>query len=112
MKGIFFAIMLILPVLAMADDDCATRRDVPDGVQSLQDVIKLGLCRNPQTAAAYASLRASHFNKNAGYANYLPSVSAGVNASKNFAQSSDTLHPNYDWGYGASISASYLIFDI
>ena len=111
MKGIFFAIMLILPVLAMADDDCATRRDVPDGVQSLQDVIKLGLCRNPQTAAAYASLRASHFNKNAGYANYLPSVSAGVNASKNFAQSSDTLHPNYDWGYGASISASYLIFD-
>ena len=111
MKGIFFAIMLILPAVAMADDDCATRRDVPDGVQSLQDVIKLGLCRNPQTAAAYASLRASHFNKNAGYANYLPSVSAGVNASKNFAQSSDTLHPNYDWGYGASISASYLIFD-
>ena len=67
MKGIFFAIMLILPAFAMADDDCATRRDVPDGVQSLQDVIKLGLCRNPQTAAAYASLRASHFNKNAGY---------------------------------------------
>ena len=111
MKGIFFAIMLILPAVAMADDDCATRRDVPDGVQSLQDVIKLGLCRNPQTAAAYASLRASRFSKNAGYANYLPSVSAGVNASKNFAQSSDTLHPNYDWGYGASISASYLIFD-
>ncbi|MBO4582559.1 MAG: TolC family protein [Alphaproteobacteria bacterium] len=111
MKGIFFAILLCLPTVAMADDDCATRRTVPDGVQSLQDVIKLGLCRNPQTAAAYASLRASHFNKNAGYANYLPSVSAGVNASKNFAQSSDTLHPNYDWGYGASISASYLIFD-
>ena len=111
MKGIFFAILLCLPTFAMADDDCATRRTVPDGVQSLQDVIKLGLCRNPQTAAAYASLRASHFNKNAGYANYLPSVSAGVNASKNFAQSSDTLHPNYDWGYGASISASYLIFD-
>ena len=106
MKGIFFAIMLILPVLAMADDDCATRRDVPDGVQSLQDVIKLGLCRNPQTAAAYASLRASHFNKNAGYANYLPSVSAGVNASKGYRD-----HEWEDWGYGASISASYLIFD-
>jgi len=106
MKGIFFAIMLILPVLAMADDDCATRRDVPDGVQSLQDVIKLGLCRNPQTAAAYASLRASHFNKNAGYANYLPSISAGVNASKGYRD-----HEWKDWEYGASISASYLIFD-
>jgi len=56
-------------------------------------------------------LRSSHFNKNAGYANYLPNVSASVNANKNFSQSKDTKNPNYDWGYGASISASYLIFD-
>ncbi len=111
MKLFPLIITLCVPLVALADDDCATRRTVPEGVQSLQDVIELGLCRNPQTAAAYSSLRASRFNKNAGYANYLPSISAGVNASKNFAQSSDTLHPNYDWGYGASISASYLIFD-
>ena len=100
-----------LPTVVFGADDCATVRTVPEGVQSLQDVINLGLCRNPQTAAAYAALRSSHFNKNAGYANYLPSVSAGVNASKNFSQSKDTKNPNYDWGYGASISASYLIFD-
>jgi len=100
-----------LPTFAFGADDCATVRTVPEGVQSLQDVINLGLCRNPQTAAAYAALRSSHFNKNAGYANYLPNVSAGVNASKNFSQSKDTKNPNYDWGYGASISASYLIFD-
>ena len=101
----------MMPFLAVADDDCTTRRNVPDTVQSLQDVINLGLCRNPQTAAAYASLRSTHFNKNAGYANYLPSVSASVSANKNFAQSSDAQNKNYDWGYGASISASYLIFD-
>jgi len=101
----------MMPFLVFADDDCATRRNVPDTVQSLQDVINLGLCRNPQTAAAYASLRSTHFNKNAGYANYLPSVSASVSANKNFAQSSDAQNKNYDWGYGASISASYLIFD-
>lgn len=100
-----------IPTIAFGADDCATMRNIPDTVQSLQDVIKLGLCRNPQTAAAYASLRASHFNKNAGYANYLPSVSVGVNANKNFAQSADTPNKNYDWSYGASISASYLIFD-
>ena len=106
MKGIFFAILLCLPTFAMADDDCATRRTVPNGVQSLQDVIKLGLCRNPQTAAAYASLRASHFNKNARYSKYLPSVSADVSAGKKYRE-----HAWNDWNYGASISASYLIFD-
>ncbi len=111
MKFHIAVIVGFLPVLAFGADDCATRRTVPEGVQSLQDVINLGLCRNPQTAAAYASLRSSHFNKNAGYANYLPSVSLGANASKNFAQSADTKVKDYDWHYGASISASYLIFD-
>ena len=109
---IFPAILVaVAPMLAFGADDCATMRNVPDGVQSLQDVINLGLCRNPQTAAAYAALRSTHFSKNAAYSNYLPSVSAGVNANKNFAQSQDTQNKNYDWGYGASISASYLIFD-
>ena len=107
----FATLALVLPSIAFGADDCATMRRVPDGVQSLQDVINLGLCRNPQTAAAYAALRASHFNKNAGYSAYLPNVSASVSANKNFAQSVDTKNPNYDWGYGASISASYLIFD-
>ena len=111
MKYYVAIIAAFIPFIAFADDDCATRRTVPEGVQSLQDVINLGLCRNPQTAAAYASLRSSHFNKNAGYANYLPSVSVGVNANKNFAQSDDAINKDYDWHYGASISASYLIFD-
>ena len=111
MKICFAVIAGMMPFFAFGADDCATMRSVPSGVQSLQDVINLGLCRNPQTAAAYAALRSSHFNKNAGYASYLPSVSASVNASKNFAQSKDTKVKNYDWVYGASISASYLIFD-
>lgn len=103
----FFIFVAFVPILAFgADDDCATMRTVPDGVQSLQDVINLGLCRNPQTAAAYASLRSSHFNKNAGYANYLPSVSVGMSAGTNYS------HKDWsDWKYGASLSASYLIFD-
>ena len=106
MKLYITAILLFLPLLAVADDDCATRRNVPDGVLSLQDVVNLGLCRNPQTAAAYASLRASHFNKNAAYSTYLPSVSAGASAGKNYK------NKNWDsWDYGASVSASYLIFD-
>ena len=106
MKRIFAIITAFLPALAFGADDCATMRHVPDGVQSLQDVINLGLCRNPQTAAAYAAMRSSHFSKNAAYSSYLPSVSAGVSAGKEYR------NKNWDdWGYGASISASYLIFD-
>ena len=106
MKRLLLAVVCLTPLVAYGADDCATRRDVPDDVLSLQDVIKLGLCRNPQTAAAYASLRSSHFNKNAGYASYLPSVSAGLSAGKNYRDK----HWD-DWSFGASISASYLIFD-
>ncbi len=105
MKRIYL-IAAILPTFAFGADDCATMRHVPDGVQTLQDIVHLGLCRNPQTAAAYASLRSSHFNKNAAYSAYLPSVNAGISAGK------DYRNKNWDdWGYGASISASYLIFD-
>lgn len=107
----FWLIFAFIPTVTFGSDDCATTRTVPEGVQSLQDVINLGLCRNPQTAAAYAALRSSHFNKNAAYSNYLPSVSLGASANKNFAQSEDAKVKNYDWGYGASLSASYLIFD-
>jgi outer membrane protein TolC len=102
----FYMIAAFLPSVAFGADDCATMRTVPDGVQSLQDVINLGLCRNPQTAAAYASLQSSRFNKNAGYASYLPSLSAGLSAGKEYRN-----HDWQDWSYGASLSASYLIFD-
>ena len=111
MKKLLVALVAMVPVVAFGASDCETMRTMPETKQSLQDVIELGLCRNPQTMAAYQSLQASRFNKNAGYSNYLPDVSAGINANKNFAQSADTKNPNYDWNYGASISASYLIFD-
>ncbi len=102
----WFVALCVLPSVAFGSDDCATMRNMPDSEQSLQDVIELGLCRNPQTAAAYQSLRASHFSKNAGYANYLPNVSASVSAGKDYRDKQWQ-----DWSYGASISASYLIFD-
>ena len=106
MKLYITILAVLTPALAFGAQDCATMRHTPDGVQTLQDVIKLGLCRNPQTAAAYASLRSSHFNKNAAYSSYLPNVSASVSAGKNYKNKEWD-----DWNYGASISASYLIFD-
>ena len=105
MKKIMIAIAM-MPMVAFGEEDCAIRRDVPEDVLSLQDVIQLGLCRNPQTAAAYQSLESSRFNKNASYASYLPSVNAGLSANKDYRNGKWN-----DWSYGASLSASYLIFD-
>ena len=94
----------LVPFCAFAEDDCATMRNVPGNQMSLQEVLNLGLCRNPQTAAAYASLQSSRYSKNAVYSNYLPSISAHGGA--------DRLHTQQDaWDYSASLSASYLIFD-
>ncbi len=97
----------LLPTLAFgSDENCATRKMVPDGVLDLQTVIELGLCRNPETASAYYSYEIARFNKNAGYADYLPSVNASASMDKSYRN-----HDWSDWGYGASLSASYLIFD-
>lgn len=95
-----------MPSSLMAADDCLSRRNVPDGILSLTQVIELGLCRNPQTTSAYLAAESARFNKNAGYADYLPSINASGSASQPYRNQEWG-----DWSYGASLSASYLIFD-
>ena len=107
MRKLSFFLLCAVPFSALAaTDDCMTRMDVPSEKLNLPQVIELGLCRNPQTAAAYLAYESARFSKNAGYADYLPSVSASANASLPYRNSEWG-----DWSYGASLSASYLIFD-
>lgn len=107
MRKLSFFLLCALPFSAFATtDDCMTRMDVPAGKLNLPQVIELGLCRNPQTAAAYMAYESARFSKNAGYADYLPSVNASANASLPYRNEEWG-----DWSYGASLSASYLIFD-
>lgn len=101
-----FVLLLFFTSAAFAADDCAELKSVPDSVLTIFDVIDLGLCRNPQTAAAHATLRAQKYNKNAAYSSYLPRVDLGANAGKSYEQ-----EHWQDWSYGASLSASYLLFD-
>lgn len=101
-------LMCAIPAAAWggATGDCMTRGDVPAGKLGLPEIIELGLCRNPQTSSAYLSYEAARFSKNAGYANYLPRVDASASASLPYRNKEWG-----DWSYGASLSASYLIFD-
>ncbi len=100
-------LLCLMPFAAFgADNDCLTRTTVPSGKLGLPQVVDLGLCRNPQTTAAYFAAESARLTKNAGYSNYLPAVNASASASLPYR--------NKDWGdwsYGASLSASYLIFD-
>ena len=107
MRKLSFLSFLLMPFYAFgATENCATILNVPSEILNLPDVIELGLCRNPQTTASYLAYESSRFSKNAGYANYLPNISAGVNASLPYRNKEWG-----DWSYGASLSASYLIFD-
>ena len=106
MKKFLFILCFLPTCVFAAEDNCLTMETVPDDELTLQEVIELGLCRNPETASAYLSLESARFNKNAGYAQYLPSVSASGSASLPYRNKEWS-----DWSYGASISASYLIFD-
>lgn len=107
MKKISYLLLCALPFSAIAaTDDCMTRTTVPDGTLTLPQVIELGLCRNPQTTSAYLAYESARLSKNAGYADYLPSVSASASASIPYRNEQWG-----DWTYGASLSASYLIFD-
>ena len=100
-------LFMMMPIAAFAVDDCAELNHVPDRVLSVSEVVDLALCRNPQTAAAHVSLRAQRFNKNAAYSAYLPSVNLNANVSKDYEHKQWQHHSPY----GASMSASYLLFD-
>lgn len=106
MKKLSFILFCTLPFYAFASDDCMTRTTVPSERLNLPQVIDLGLCRNPQTAASYLAYESARLSKNAGYSDYLPSVNIGANASLPYRNEQWG-----DWSYGASLSASYLLFD-
>lgn len=101
----FYAwIFACLPICAFATEDCATMRHIPDKEMMLDEVINMGLCRNPRTAAAYASLKSARYTKNSSYSQFLPTISGKAGANR-----AHTEHD--DWTYTASLSASYLVFD-
>lgn len=107
MKKLSFFVLAYVPFSVFAAaDDCMTRTNVPSQELNLPQVIELGLCRNPQTASSYLAYESARLTKNMGYADYLPSVNIGASASLPYRNEQWG-----DWSYGASLSASYLIFD-
>lgn len=103
MKHIIY-FFIVFPMCAFAEENCATLRHVPQKEMTLVEVVNMGLCRNPSTAAAYAALQSARYTKNSAHSYYLPKVSFGGGGQRLHTQDDD-------WSYNASLSASYLIFD-
>ena len=61
MKKILAVLCLLPTSVLAATDNCRTMETVPEGELTLQQVIELGLCRNPETASAYLSLESARF---------------------------------------------------
>lgn len=100
----FLGFLFCIPLCAFGKDDCATMRHMPNQEMTLAEIVDIALCRNPNTAAAYAALQSQRYQKNAAHSYYLPTVSGSAGANR-----SHTEHD--DWDYTGSLSASYLIFD-
>ena len=89
-----------------AHADCARMERVPAETLDLQSVIEFALCRNPNTAASFYGVRQARMQRYGGMAAYLPTIDASVSARQQYRRGewSDTMT-------GASLSASWLIFD-
>ena len=101
MKKILSAFCFFLVPISLFANECPNL----NSQNTLQEIIEIGLCRNPTTKSGYLSVESARASKNSAYSKYLPSVNASVGTSATDADNYDT------WEKSASISASYLLFD-
>jgi TolC family type I secretion outer membrane protein len=77
---------------------------------ALQDAVDLALCHNPQTHALWASSRAQAAQLGVNLSNYLPTLSASANATRNQSQSG-IAPTTTNTGQSVGLTASYLLLD-
>ncbi|WP_035382659.1 TolC family protein [Ferriphaselus sp. R-1] len=77
---------------------------------ALQDVVDLALCHNPQTHGLWANSRAQAAQLGVNLSNYLPTLSASANATRNQSQSG-IAPTTTNHGQSVGLTASYLLLD-
>lgn len=88
--------------------------EIPTGPLSLPALVDIALCRNPQTAVSWASVRAASAGTGIARAANLPSITVSANPSIN--RNDDLSGGNPDggstsWNTTAAIALNYLLFD-
>lgn len=87
------------------DKEIAINKEV-----SLIDLIKIGICNNPDLSADYMGLRASEANLGAAKSEYFPNINLGAGAGKNTAKKQGNDHIEND-PYNINLGLSLLLYD-
>jgi outer membrane protein TolC len=88
--------------------------EIPPGPLPLPALVDIALCRNPQTAVSWASVRAASANTGVARAANLPSINVTANPSLNRSDDLSGSNPNgsdTSWNTTAAIALNYLLFD-
>jgi outer membrane protein TolC len=88
--------------------------EVPPGPLPLPALVDIALCRNPQTAVSWASVRAASAGTGIARAANLPSINVTANPSLNRSDDLSGSNPNgsdTSWNTTAAIALNYLLFD-
>lgn len=88
--------------------------EIPPGPLALPALVDIALCRNPQTAVSWASVRGAAANTGIARAANLPSINVSANPSLN--RNDDLNDDGFDssgtsWNTTAAIAVNYLLFD-
>jgi TolC family type I secretion outer membrane protein len=84
--------------------------EVPGRPLTLPDLVDIALCRNPQTAVSWASVRAAGAGIGIARSAYLPSVDLNISPSINRIDTNGGGNGT-SFNSGASLAISYLLFD-
>lgn len=87
------------------DKEIALNKEV-----SLIDLIKIGICNNPDLSADYMGLKASEANLGSAKSEYFPDINLNAGAKKNTSKNQGSNHTEQD-PYNINLGLSLLLYD-
>lgn len=91
--------------LGCLDKEIAVNKEV-----SLIDLIKIGICNNPDLSADYMNLQLNEANLGAAKSEYYPSINLGAAANKRTTKKQGSHHTEND-PYSVNVGLSMLLYD-
>ncbi len=116
---VLFHFILILPVIAdenreilhaRSPEGCLDKELAINKEVSLIDLIKIGICNNPELNSDYMGLKTSQANLGSAKSEYFPNISLGAGIGKNTSKHQKNHHIEND-PYNVNLGLSLLLYD-
>jgi outer membrane protein len=105
-RPVIFSLSLMLSNLAHAEVMNSCSASIPNHALSLQEVVNLALCNNPQTHEAWANVQAQTAQVGVSKASEFPSVALSAGENRNWPTNASAVNQQ-----SIGLSASYLLYD-